>query len=132
MSLTARHDQHPLGRKGDIIKVYDKREEILSEKYALGEISGEKYDSLRKECRKAIRNVKATPLDVFRDHHQQIITTNEKGYKMDKNQEAYDKLIELGVSEQTMDTVCNINGFTMKTMEDILYAVFGLNDFEQL
>ena len=50
---------------------------------------------------------------------------------MDKNK-AYDKLIELGVSEQTLDTVCNINGFTMKTMEDILYAVFGLNDFDQI
>lgn len=49
---------------------------------------------------------------------------------MDKNK-AYDKLIELGVSEQTLDTVCNINGFTMKTMEDILYAVTGYRDFDQ-
>lgn len=45
---------------------------------------------------------------------------------------ANDKLIELGVSEQTVDTVCNINGYSLKTMEDILYAVFGLNDFEEL
>ena len=47
-------------------------------------------------------------------------------------EKAYDKLIELGVSEQTVDTVCNINGYSLKTMKDILYAVFGLNDFDQI
>ena len=76
ISLMTRHQQHPLGRKGDLIKVYEKRREILSEKYALGEISGEKYDSLSKGCREVIRHIRDTPLGVFREDHQQRLTTN--------------------------------------------------------
>ena len=47
-------------------------------------------------------------------------------------EEAWDKLIELGVSEETLQTVTNINGFNMKSMEDILCSKFGLEDFDQI
>ena len=47
-------------------------------------------------------------------------------------EDAWDKLIELGVSEETLQTVTNINGFNMKSMEDILYSKFGLEDFDQI
>lgn len=46
--------------------------------------------------------------------------------------EAYDILIDLGVSEQTIDTVCNINGHTFEQLENILYATQGYNCFSQL
>lgn len=47
---------------------------------------------------------------------------------MDKN-EMWDRLLELGVSEQTLQVVTDINGFSEETMEDILYAVTGYRNF---
>lgn len=44
----------------------------------------------------------------------------------------WDKLMELGVSEQTLQVVTSINGYSEETMEDILYAVTGYRDFDQL
>ena len=36
-----------------------------------------------------------------------------------------------GVEEQTLQVVCNINGYSEDTMKDILYAVTGYRNFEQ-
>lgn len=38
----------------------------------------------------------------------------------------------MGVSEETLQVVTSINGYSEETMEKILYAVFGYNSFDQL
>lgn len=48
---------------------------------------------------------------------------------MDK---AWDTLTMLGVHEQTLQIVTNINGYTMETLEDVLYAHTGYRSFDQL
>lgn len=47
-------------------------------------------------------------------------------------EQAWDMLSELGVSEQTLQTVTNINGYNLETMQDILYSVTGYRSFDQL
>lgn len=44
----------------------------------------------------------------------------------------WDKLLELGVSEQTLQVVIDINGYKEQTMLDVLYASTGYRNFEQL
>lgn len=44
----------------------------------------------------------------------------------------WDTLLELGVSEQTLQVVTDINGYNEQSMKDILYSVTGYNDFDQL
>ena len=45
----------------------------------------------------------------------------------------YEKLIEMGVAtEKEIDLVCNINGNTIETLNDIIYARTGYHDLEQL
>lgn len=44
----------------------------------------------------------------------------------------YDTLNELGVSEQTLQIVSNINGWNEETMTDVLYAHTGYRNFDQL
>lgn len=46
--------------------------------------------------------------------------------------QAWDKLLELGVSEATLRTVTNINGYNLTSLEDILYSDFGYRSFEQM
>ena len=46
--------------------------------------------------------------------------------------DAWDKLIRLGVSDQTLGIISAINGYSMKTMEDVLYAHTGYNSFTQV
>ena len=46
--------------------------------------------------------------------------------------EMWDALLEIGVSEQTLQVVTDINGYNEKSMKDILYSVTGYNDFDQL
>ncbi|MCM1226394.1 MAG: hypothetical protein NC320_03085 [Clostridium sp.] len=47
--------------------------------------------------------------------------------------EMWDYLLDyVGVSEETLQVVTNINGYNEQTMCDILYAVTGYRDFEQL
>ena len=46
--------------------------------------------------------------------------------------EMWDTLLELGVSEQTLQVVTDINGYNEKSMKDILYSVTGYNNFDQL
>ena len=46
--------------------------------------------------------------------------------------QAWDILKQLGVHEQTIQTVTAINGYTMKSLCDILYVNTGYRNFEQL
>lgn len=44
----------------------------------------------------------------------------------------YDYLLEnIGVSEETLQVVTCINGYSEETLEDILYAFTGYRSFEQ-
>ena len=47
-------------------------------------------------------------------------------------EQAWDRLTELGISDQTLRTVTNINGYDMQSLEDILYSNFGYHSFDQL
>ena len=47
-------------------------------------------------------------------------------------EEAWDLLLDMGVSEETLQTVTDINGYNMGSMNDILYSRFGLTDFLQV
>lgn len=49
-----------------------------------------------------------------------------------KFNEMWEKLLELGVCEQTLQIVTSINGCNTETMQDILYAHTGYNTFESL
>ena len=46
--------------------------------------------------------------------------------------EAWDTLEGLGVSEQTLQLITSINGYTIDTLEDVLYAHTGYRSFDQL
>ena len=46
--------------------------------------------------------------------------------------EMWNTLLEIGVSEQTLQVVTDINGYNEQAMKDILYSVTGYNDFNQL
>ena len=46
--------------------------------------------------------------------------------------EMWDKLTEMGVSFETLQTVTDINGYSEETLCDILYSIFGYRNFEQL
>lgn len=46
--------------------------------------------------------------------------------------EMWDRLLEMGVSEETLQVVTDINGYNEQSMKDILYAKFGYNDFDQI
>ena len=51
---------------------------------------------------------------------------------MDTN-EMWDYLVDtVGVSEETMEVVTAINGYSAGTFEDVLYAKTGYRDFDQL
>lgn len=45
---------------------------------------------------------------------------------------AWDALLGMGVSEQTLDIITSINGYNMETLENVLYAYAGYNSFDQL
>jgi hypothetical protein len=47
-------------------------------------------------------------------------------------EKAWDLLLEMGVSEQTLQIVTSINGYSLETLEDILYAHAGERSFDQL
>jgi hypothetical protein len=44
----------------------------------------------------------------------------------------WDKLLEMGVSEQTLQIVTDINGYSEQTLLDVLYSYSGFRTFEQL
>lgn len=55
------------------------------------------------------------------------------GFEDPKVERAWDILeTECGVSEETLQTVTNINGYNMKALEDILYSTVGYRKFSQL
>ena len=43
----------------------------------------------------------------------------------------WDILLDMGVSEETLQVVTSINGYSYETLCDILYVVSGYRDFEQ-
>ena len=46
--------------------------------------------------------------------------------------EAWDYLIESGLaSEETLQVVTNINGYSLDTLESVLYALEGYHSFSQ-
>ena len=47
-------------------------------------------------------------------------------------EQMWDALLELGVSEQTLQIVTSINGYSRDTLEDVLYAHTGYRNFDQL
>lgn len=46
--------------------------------------------------------------------------------------EMWNTLLEMGVEEQTLDIVTDINGYSKETLEDVLYAFSGYRSFDQL
>lgn len=44
----------------------------------------------------------------------------------------WDTLTTMGVSEETLQVVTDINGYNEESMEDILYATTGYRSFDQL
>lgn len=51
---------------------------------------------------------------------------------MSTETEMWDILERLGVTEQTLQIVTSINGYSTETLEDILYAHTGYRNFDQL
>lgn len=49
-----------------------------------------------------------------------------------KISEMWERLESLGVSEQTLQIVTDINGYSEESLLDILYAFTGYRNFEQL
>lgn len=46
--------------------------------------------------------------------------------------EVWDKLIDMGVLEQTLQIVTDINGYSKETLLDVLYAYSGYRNFDQM
>ena len=44
----------------------------------------------------------------------------------------WEKLLEINVSEETLQVVTDINGYTEETLLDVLYSVTGYRSFEQM
>ena len=44
----------------------------------------------------------------------------------------WDALLAIGISEETLRIVTDINGYSEETMEDILYAVTGERSFDNV
>ena len=48
-------------------------------------------------------------------------------------EEVWDSLIEMGVAtEEELNLITNINGYSMRTLNDVIYAREGMNDYAQL
>lgn len=47
-------------------------------------------------------------------------------------EQMWDQLIQLGVSEQTLKIISDINGYNTRTMLDVLYTHTGYRNFEQM
>ena len=63
--------------------------------------------------------------------HRYLLRTIKEYQIMDKD-EMWEKLLQMGVSEETLQIVTDINGYSEETMCDILYAAFGDSDFNNL
>lgn len=51
---------------------------------------------------------------------------------MDEKSQMWDALIEQGVSEQTLQIITSINGYSMDTLNDVLYAATGYRSLDQI
>ena len=52
---------------------------------------------------------------------------------MKKVNDVYNALIDdYGVSEEALQLVTNINGYSLDTLNDVIYALFGFHSLEQL
>lgn len=51
---------------------------------------------------------------------------------MDEKTIIWDTLLNLGVSEQTLQIVTSINGYSVDTLNDVLYAHTGYRNIDQL
>ena len=51
---------------------------------------------------------------------------------MEKLNEKWDILISMGVSKESLQLITNINGYNDTTLNDVLYARFGIRDFAEL
>lgn len=49
-----------------------------------------------------------------------------------KKELLWEKLLEIGISEETLQVVTDINGYNAETLLDILYSVTGYRNFEQI
>ena len=54
----------------------------------------------------------------------QILETNKKLM--------WEKLLEMGISEETLQIVTDINGYTEETLEAVLYVAFGERSFKNV
>lgn len=46
---------------------------------------------------------------------------------------AWDHLVECGIATQAeLELITQINGYTLNSLEDVLYARTGLNSFDQI
>ena len=47
--------------------------------------------------------------------------------------ELYELIIEYGIaSEETLNVITNINGYSIETLNDVIYCVTGYRNFNQL
>lgn len=44
---------------------------------------------------------------------------------------AWEELLNVGVSEQTLDIVTSINGYSIEALQNVLYVCTGYPDFEE-
>ncbi len=44
----------------------------------------------------------------------------------------WNKLLDMGVSEETLNIITDINGYSEETLCDVLYAYAGYRSFEQI
>lgn len=44
----------------------------------------------------------------------------------------WEELLSMGISEETLQVVTDINGYSTESLEDILYATHGYRSFDQL
>lgn len=47
-------------------------------------------------------------------------------------QAMWNVLMDMGVEEQTLNIITDINGYSEETLEDVLYAYAGYRSFDQL
>ena len=62
------------------------------------------------------------------------MTYNHTNYRPEEPftaDEMWDTLLDWGVNKQTLDIVSAIQGYSTDTMEAVLYAFTGYNNFEQ-
>ncbi len=51
----------------------------------------------------------------------------------EKENEIYNYIIDTGIaSEEALDLITNINGYSVETLNDVIYALTGYRSMEQL